>query len=166
MTLARDPCTWFLHWAVARDLCTIQLAVLSQLSTSPRFCWKRNSFKVPKIRNVHTWHITWLFLFTLSIFLDQLGVFTTRLTYLQFIWKKRRVIMFLFLCRERIFKAAGTLRTYFPLPIGRSYSSNNLLGRRIGIVKNLISSHSIYQPFVYIWKRDAKLTRQQDRYSN
>ena len=61
-----------------------QLIKLSQLNTFSRFCWKRNFFEATKLHSVSMWHITWLFLFTLSIPLNQLSVFITKLIILQF----------------------------------------------------------------------------------
>ena len=70
-------CLWLLHVTSPRDSCkwylynSTQFAELSQLNNSLRFCWKQNFFGVPKIRSVSTWHITWLFPFTLNIAFDQ-----------------------------------------------------------------------------------------------
>ena len=49
---------------------------LSWLNTSSCFCQKHNFFGAAKIHGVSTWHIKWLFPFTLSIPLDQPSVFT------------------------------------------------------------------------------------------
>ena len=57
------------------------LAELNQPNTSSRF-YQKPSFGAPKIRNVSTWRITWLFLLTLSIPLNQSSMFI-RLTVLQ-----------------------------------------------------------------------------------
>ena len=74
------PCTWSLHVTSPCDSCTwllcssTQFVELSQLNTSSRFWWKHNFFGAPKICSVSTWRITWLFLFTLSISLNQPSV--------------------------------------------------------------------------------------------
>ena len=69
-----DLCTWPLYSLT-------QFVELSQLNIFLQICQKRTFFRVPKIRSVSTWRITWLFLFTLYIPLNQLSVFT-RLTVL------------------------------------------------------------------------------------
>ena len=81
----KDLTLWPLHVTSpvtpARGPGPVQLAELSRLNTSSRFCQKHNFFRASKIRSVSTWRITWLLLFTLSIPLNQPSLFT-RLTVL------------------------------------------------------------------------------------
>ena len=101
MPPARDPSTWLLHVTSPLDRCkwllcsSTQFLELSQLNTFSRFCQKHNFFEAPKIRNINTWHITWLLPFTLSIFFDQPRVFVTRLTVLQkvSVWKNLEKVL-------------------------------------------------------------------------
>ena len=78
-TPVRNLSLWLLHVALVQlnSICGVEL--IEYLFT---ILPKRNFFGARKTRSINTWRIIWLFLFTLSISLNQASMFVIRLTIL------------------------------------------------------------------------------------